>query len=332
MTARTGPRMVARLSRADDEAGILAVYTAAFDRWPVAELTVPLLDHLRWKLCSHERALHFVGEIAGEIVVTRPHVVRRIKVGERVLLSQAGVDNATLPRYQGLGLMAELRDFGWDVLGAFDMAYFVESGHPRMQALQPKVPVPLERFANTVDVLVHDLRDAATAYDSPRFELRSAERFDERTDLFWSEASRPFDFIVVRDSEYLNWRFDPRAGTYHIRLATEGGRVLGYTVTATAYGRGYIADLLVLPARPDVLEALLRDALDRLRAAGVSSVKAWLPRRHAYRGVFERFGFRPRGPAVAFAFESHRASAEELRFLHEPRLTMHVSLSDSDVV
>lgn len=324
--------MVPRLSRADDEEGFLAVYTAAFERWPVAELTVPLLDHLRWKLRSNDRALHFVGEIAGEIVVTRPHVVRRIKVGERVLLSQAGVDNATLPRYQGLGLMAELRDFGWDVLGAFDMAYFVESGHARMQALQPKVPVPLERFGNSVDVLVLDLRDVTPAHAPPPCELRPAERFDQRTDLFWSEASRAFDFIVVRDSEYLNWRFDPRGGIYDIRLATESGRMLGYTVTATAYGRGYIADLLVLPARLDVLEALLRDALVRLRAAGVSPVKCWLPRRHVYRGVFERFGFRPRGPAVAFAYEAYRATSDELRFLHEPRLTMHVSMSDSDVV
>ncbi|MCI0850365.1 MAG: hypothetical protein J4N26_05320 [Chloroflexi bacterium] len=324
--------MTARLSRDDDEEAILRVLAAAFERWPAADLLVPPIDHLRWKLRSHERALHFVGVIDGRVAATRLHVVQRIKVGERILLSQYGVDNAVLPQYQGLGLMAALRDFGWDHLGTYDMAYFVESDHPRMLALAPKVPVPLERIGNPVEVLSHDGSGLPPGRGSRSWQIESAQRFDERTDAFWHEASRPFDFIVVRDEKFLNHRFDRRGGTFEIRLATEDGRMLGYLVMSRTSKRRYIADLLVLPGRLDVLEALVRDALVGFRATSAKSVRCWLPRHHPYRDVLERLGFRPRKHEVAFAFEPYRATSDELRFLHNPRLAIHASISDSDLV
>ncbi len=325
--------MISRFSRDEDDEGILRLVSAAFDPWPVAELSATPLDHLRWKLRSHKLAMRFVGEIAGEIVVARMHVAQRLKVGERVLLSLIGVDYATLPQYQGLGLMSKLGNFGWDeLLAAFDMSCFVESGHPGMQMLAVGDPAPRERFGDPVDVLTRDGAGVPGGRGSPSFAIEPAERFDERLDEFWIEASRPFDFMVVRDREFLNWRFDPRGGIYDIRLATEGGRMLGYLVAARSYGHGFIADLLVLPGRLDVLESLLRDALVRLRETGVESIRCWLPRRHAYRGVLERLGFRPRGRPLALVYETYRVGADELRLLHDPRLTVHYSMSDSDLV
>ena len=108
--------------------------------------------------------------------------------------------------------------------------------------------------------------------------------------------------------------------------------MLGYLVAARSYGRGFIADLLVLPGRLDVLESLVRDALGRLRETGVESIRCWLPRGHAYRGVLERLGFRPRGRPLALVYETYRVGADELRLLHDPRLAVHYSMSDSDLV
>ena len=46
----------------------------------------------------------------------------------------------------------------------------------------------------------------------------------------------------------------------------------------------------------------------------------------------ERVNLKARKHEVAFAYEPYRATSDELRFLHNPRLTFHASISDSDLV
>jgi hypothetical protein len=55
----------------------------------------------------------------------------------------------------------------------------------------------------------------------PRFNfLGKIERidcFDDRIDEFWHKTSSDYVFILVRDKDYLNWRFcDPRGGSFKV--------------------------------------------------------------------------------------------------------------------
>jgi hypothetical protein len=88
----------------------------------------------------------------------------------------------------------------------------------------------------------------------------------------------------VRHRAYLNWRYaDPRAGRYTIRVAEEKGELLGYVVPAVSRGKGFIADLLVLPGRLDVVAALVEDAAGHLAERGLSALRCWCAKRHPYR-------------------------------------------------
>src|SRR3546814_384679 len=119
------------------------------------------------------------------------------------------------------------------------------------------------------------------------FEVRSLDRFDERIDTFCIEAATAFDLIQARDQGYLNWRYaDDRAGQFTIRIAEDaGGRLLGYLVLRTGRATTDLADLLALPGRTDVAQALVRDAVGLSRATGASAVRSWTMRGHPYEAL-----------------------------------------------
>ncbi|MCI0850086.1 MAG: GNAT family N-acetyltransferase, partial [Chloroflexi bacterium] len=100
------PHISARPYREGDEPGILAVLTAAFGRWPAAEIEVDPLEHLRWKLSNHLGlpGHHIVAEADGRIVGTQATLIQPIKVNGRVLLASQGFDVAVHPQYQRQGV------------------------------------------------------------------------------------------------------------------------------------------------------------------------------------------------------------------------------------
>ncbi len=98
-------------------------------------------------------------------------------------------------------------------------------------------------------------------------------------------------------------------------------------------GKGYLADLLALPGRDDVVQSLVRDALARFRAAGVSAVQWWSPTHHPYKQILARQGFlHKRRRKRELGYRALRASSEELAFLEDPRAAVHFVLGDTDVV
>jgi hypothetical protein len=162
--------------------------------------------------------------------------------------------------------------------------------------------------------------------------LKTVERFDERMDEFAVRAAESFDFIQLRDREYLNWRFcDARAGTFAARLAEEDGEVLGFCVVKASSGRGYIADLLALPGRTDVVGSLIGDAIRLVRDAGGYGLDCWMTKRHAYTAILREHGFIDRRSPVPLSF---RASdpARVPRCLRDPAAKIHLMTGDSDLV
>ncbi len=122
--------------------------------------------------------------------------------------------------------------------------------------------------------------------------ITTLERFDDRIEGFFEEAAKPFDFLIVRGKDYMNWRYcEPAGGRFTVRVAEQDGRILGYLVFKVGEGSGYIADLLALPGRIDVVRSLVEDALHLFREVGVELVTCWMIWRHPYNGMLRRYGF-----------------------------------------
>ena len=163
--------------------------------------------------------------------------------------------------------------------------------------------------------------------------IETLERFDGRTDRFFDEAARPFDFLVVRHQEYMNWRYcDPGAARFTVRVAEQEGSILGYLILKVSEGEGYIADILALPGRADVVRSLIEDALHRFREAGLEQVNCWMIARHPYNGILRRYGFMNSGRKVIFTYRAESLDDEVLAFVADAGARIHLTQGDSDWV
>ncbi len=163
--------------------------------------------------------------------------------------------------------------------------------------------------------------------------ITTLERFDDRVGKLFEDAAEAFDFLIVREKNYMNWRYcDPAGGRFTVRAAEEQGRLLGFLVFKIGEGEGYVADLLVLPGRIDVVRSLVEDALRIFREAGVELVNCWMISRHPYNRVLRKYGFIDTRKDVGFKCRPVSLDESELEFLSDEGSRIHLTHGDTDWV
>lgn len=119
--------------------------------------------------------------------------------------------------------------------------------------------------------------------------------FGDDWDRSWVKIREDYDFILEKNSEYLNWRYcDERAGC-KVKCAYDGDEVLGFIALEVrgsgGYQDGYITDLLVPIDRPDVAEALVADAFVYFDGLGVNAVHSVVVKGDPLHKLLGRVGF-----------------------------------------
>ena len=328
---------VLRFFQEGDEYGLLELLNETFPRWPCVDISVPPIDHLRWKLHSQPEAVRYqvVAELGSHIIGCRLFLLQQVKIGGRFFEVRQGVDTVVHQDYQGRGLMAALTyPVPARLWEDFDMNFSVRSGTEALKRIR-RYDERQNRYA-LVDVFrleaptTVEAKGGGSAVD---WSIATVRRFDERIRPFVGEASTAFWFIVDRTPEYLNWRYaDALAGMFTIRQAETDGQILGYSVLRLSRGRGYIADLLTLPARHDVVESLLCDAHRHFVANDVRLVEWWATPSHPYRGVFEETGYRPKRLRVELYCQPFHVEDEVVMPFEDPSTPMHIVSGDTDLV
>jgi GNAT superfamily N-acetyltransferase len=316
--------------RNGDEQGILDLLTAAFGRWPAVDISVPPIDHLRWKLTSDPIAREFQYLVdAGRIIGTRLLMSQQVLVKGRALNCTKFTDLTIDRDYQGRGIMRQLwtesetaarRRFKMSmVLTDSQLADFMKRrGH--------------RRPANTLEHLKCDVSSPAATRRPAGFAITRAACFDARVDELFAQVATDFDLITVRSSAYLNWRYaDPRAGRSVIYVAEMDVRMLGYVVVAPSRRRAFIADLLVLPGRADVLAALVEQAVAHCAANGLSSLRCWSVRHHPYRDVLLAACFAPVREEEGVTLLPYGDTDLDFVFEDE-RARLHIVPGDTDLI
>ena len=340
----------------------------AFRRWPAFELEVPTLEHLRWKMRSDPIAPRhqWVTEIDGRIVAMIGRIFRRVRLRGRDYLARDGVDAVVDPDYREQGLYGEMLecierkpqqsdfDFGFaystnprllqrrtrlgrmplaNPIQVLEMPYRARAVVARRrEEYGGSVPAPLALLRMKLETAVKRLghrrywRPAKAAWS-----ITTCGRFDDRIEGFFDEAARPFDFVIVRGTDYMNWRYcEPAAGRFTVRMAEQHGRLLGYLVFKLTEGDGCIADLLALPGRIDVVRSLVEDALRLFREAEVERVICWMISRHPYNDVLRRYGFVDSKRGAGFSCYATSLDSPEVQFLADPHARIHLTHGDSD--
>jgi hypothetical protein len=334
---------------------MIALFRAGFGRWPFHAVPSDL-DYLRWKMSgpasvygSYQGRLH--GRLAYATIVFASWV--RIAGARRLRLTF--LDACVDPAFRGRGIYSRSTDYQECLDYRSDFSMHERSSRAEVtgrHARRDQRPVgnrvqvfsrvlapaavdarlPAGRTARAAARGAWLLGSAVAAAQRPsRLEVRPAS-FDERYDALFAAVAPSFDFIAERGREFLRWRYDdPRSGGCIAREVVDRGGLAGYAVLRQAGDLAYVADLLVLPGRFDVVRALAADAVEMARRGGAVAIVCWLPRRHPYRGALRRSGFFGRAEA-GVSYHPIQASAEELAPLADPRARLHYTLGDTDLV
>jgi hypothetical protein len=168
------------------------------------------------------------------------------------------------------------------------------------------------------------------------FSINKITHFDDNVDELWLEASKGFDYIIERRSDYLNWRYcDPRGGSYEVLAATESGGMIGYAALRVDryredYPIGHVADVLALPERIGVVDSLLEESFRIFNEAGVNEAYCWMSLGHPYKRALERRGFLDLGKRVNYAISPNLIDETILKNTLDKGKKIHVMIGDSD--
>jgi GNAT superfamily N-acetyltransferase len=128
------------------------------------------------------------------------------------------------------------------------------------------------------------------------FSIVDVASFDNRIDAFWEKVKNSYDYCIVKKSDYLNWKHSrPSISEYRLRLAIKDDEVLGFSALSLSeeedYREGLISELLTLPDRFDVAEALIVDASEHFEKEDVAAIHLQATKGHPYEDLAERNGF-----------------------------------------
>ena len=134
----------------------------------------------------------------------------------------------------------------------------------------------------------------------PNITISEASSFDESVDRLFAEVSGNDTAMVVRDKQYLNWRYAEKPVDYKILMARDGDSLAGYVIARVIEfeaGRkyGYLVDILARSG--DLTEVLLGAAMQYFADEGVDLVSTWVMRDlpstdKTYFKALRRAGFR----------------------------------------
>jgi GNAT superfamily N-acetyltransferase len=161
--------------------------------------------------------------------------------------------------------------------------------------------------------------------------VAAVERFEQAGE-FWERTSTGYNFSLVRDSNYLNWRFCDGPTPYRRWLALRDGKMAGFLITsADRSGRtAAVVDLFTESGDKEAVRALLATGLSSLLASGAQLIRTWVlqgpAQSAAQEGLRRAFPFR-RKNHLHLAFRVLRADEIPLPL---PAQKWHFTLGDSD--
>jgi GNAT superfamily N-acetyltransferase len=150
----------------------------------------------------------------------------------------------------------------------------------------------------------------------------------EGAEELWGQIARSPGVSVVKDTEYLRWRYELCPSTRFSFLSIhERGRLRGIAVVTTVKQQGVIMDLLVTPGDQAGLTALIRGALRYFKGEGCTECYTHISRGWGRR-LFFLFGFYRGVSSIGFMTQT---SGNDAAMLDSKRPgAWHFNLGDTD--
>ena len=313
----TSSRFTLRRYENGDEWAIVALLKAAFGKWHT-------LNYWRWMYQKNPagKPIIWVAQHGKTIIGHHAIIPVRMKTARANMMGSQGVNAATHPSYQGRGVFSSIvarchRDAGNHNL-PLTFGFSKKRIEPILKKYARRVHigsmVSMVKVLNWKPLLARYvpcdalLRTANSSFRkttrlksvSPRgkenLEIERISRFDERINRFWNAIWRNFQIIVIRDQEYLNWRYpDNPEGNYVIYVASKNKRILGYCVLKEDHREdmtvGLIVDILGFQNGKKVVSCLIQTAVEHFQKRNVDLVVCMMSEKNPYEAAFMKAGF-----------------------------------------
>jgi len=138
--------------------------------------------------------------------------------------------------------------------------------------------------------------------------VSSIKCFDERFDDLWKAASKGRKVMVVRNRQYLNWRYveKPMALSSYVMFAAEkndevSGFIVLLCVKLDGMKYGFIVDLLTVPNDSATVKALISRALTYFKEQKVDLITCWMSGDTTCQRILRSFAFHLGKPEMFIA-------------------------------
>lgn len=312
-------KIVYRAYQKDDERQIVPLLIEVFDDWQI--LSNPM-EYWKWKYkdCPTGPTYIVVAEYEGKIVGA-DHAIRiKIKEKQQEITGLYGLDGMTHADYRRRGINNGLRDYKINYMQKekiqMNYAYtdnpilikmhgkkhkiFPYKYKQTIRILNPKKHLAAKNTKNPhLKQLYYQLNNII--YKNPPKEktknliLKHIKAFDDRINNFWQEEAEKYEFIPLKNKQFLNWRYaDPRAGEYTIIQAECENEIQGYIVLkiierTKGYPEGFIIEISSKQDK-EVISSLSASALEFLDPK-VNAIRALTINNHPIDRVLTKFGF-----------------------------------------
>jgi hypothetical protein len=305
-----------------DEEEIVNILKKTFPKW-----SNRTIEYWKWKhIETPSKICTYVAVNGDKIIGILCDIVLKLKLGDKTVNYIYGDDTATDPEYRGRGVYTNLYKYVHSDrinYGTFFNLWMTEN--PTLFKSASKygsLPFPfsvshmvkinnLEKYLNNrgintiqnriglyflkkINSVIHN--QSKPKKSDPNLTISTIEQFDERVDEFWEKVKEEYSYILVKNQDFLNWRYcSDNSDKYIIRLATRGDNILGFCVLRYMKNKddldGIIMELLAPKENVYVVDSMIDDALEQFEQIGVNSVNCQVIHGHPYNNILSQRGF-----------------------------------------
>ena len=130
----------------------------------------------------------------------------------------------------------------------------------------------------------------------PALEFKKIEKFNDSINVLWDEVKNYFETIVIRNADFLNWRYIGRQDVlYYVFGAYDKDSLVGYCVLKLYREdrilRGHFIDLFTIPGQEVYARFLIQNGLRFFQKEKVNEVNLWMQGSTFFRKILREYGF-----------------------------------------
>lgn len=305
----------------------------------------------------------WLAEHDGKIVGQYPLVYMKMKVGNKILKASKNLDLMTHPDYRYQGIFSKLERHALDEAekeGVYITFGFPSPntasypGHIKSGWFDVGTMRPMFKPLNWVSVLKTRIKNNflrslvaigaslvlkgfARTQGSPTMEgltITQISSFDDRIDDFWARVSDQYEIMIVRDKDYLNWRYGAPDANNSLFLAEKAEEIYGYLVLCCQQeGDIRVSSIFDIMAKSEeIIRCLVSRAIEYCKQEKVDLIIYAAIANKTYRRALRKSGFISIPFMKADHFCAYSSSPDiPIEFLKDAKNWL-VQIGDSDAV